>query len=200
MDLLAKSVVFVVVIIAIVGAVFYLLSGGAFMKQVTQAQAEALVYHDLQNSNPGARINITNVTPSQFQGSWHMLASVILNATSPCPSYYIYSFDYPKYNFVYRVVNTYTSNCVIYSGSGNQTAIGSAPAAITQSYDLHIPSVYSFVQKYGYSNVAVYATYYRNVTYQGTGYSNAWLVNYTSPGANSSSSISVLIFTNGTYV
>ncbi len=198
MDLLVRSAIVVVVIIAIFGAAFYLFSSGVFKQQVTEAQAVSLIYHDLQNSNPGAQINITNVSTSQFQGSWHILASVVLNATSPCPSYYIYSFDYPQYNFVYRVMNTYTSNCTVYSGAGNQTVIGSGPAAITQSYDLHIPEVMNFVTEYGYSNVAVYATYYDNITYQGANYRNAWFVNYTSPKANST--VNVLVFSNGTYV
>ncbi len=198
MDLLEKSVVFVVVIIAIVGAAFYLLSSGVFGHHVTEQQATALVKYDMQNSNPGAEINITNVTPSQYAGSWHILASVILNATSPCPSYYIYSFDYPQYNFVYRVVNTYTDNCTIYSGAGNQTVIGSGPAAITQSYDLHIPSVMSFVREYGYANVRTHAGYYGSIAYSGANYSDAWLVNYTSAKANTT--VSVLVFTNGTYV
>lgn len=198
MDLLAKALIVVIAMVALFGAAFYLFSSGVFGRQVTKQQAVSQVYYYLQSANPGAQINITNVTPSQFTGSWHILASVVLNATSPCPSYYIYSFDYPKFGFVQDVQSTYTDNCSIYSGSGNTLIIASGPAAITQSYDLHIPAVMDFVQKYGYSNVKVYADYYGSIGYTGVNYTDVWLVNYTSPRANSS--VRVLVFTNGSYV
>jgi len=190
MDLLVKSIIVVIVVVAIFGAVFYLFSSGLLSQQITQAQATSLVYHDLQNTDPGAQVNITNVTPSQYAGSWHILASVILNATSPCPSYFIYSFDYPKYGFVYRIENTYTDDTTI---------IGSGPAAITWSYEENIPAVTSFVSKYGYSNVAVYATYHKSINYSGLNYSDMWLVEYTAPSANAT--LNVLISQlNGTSV
>jgi hypothetical protein len=200
MDLLVKSAIAVVVVVVIVGAAFYLQSSGVFTQQVTQAQAVSLVYHDLQNSNPTANINITNVTPSQYSGSWHIMVSIIENATSPCPSYFVYSFDYPKYGFVYQIYNTYTDNCVIYGNKGNQTIIGSAPAAITRSYDLNIPAVVSFIQKYGYSSVKTYAAYYKNfVSTGGYNYTGVWLVNYITSKSNAT--VSVLIYqNNGTAV
>ncbi len=199
MDLFVKSAIAVVAVVAVFGVAYFLVSSGVFSQQITQSQAVALVYHDLQNSNPNAQINITNVSQSQYAGSWHILASVILNATSPCPSYSIYSFDYPKYGFVYQIENIYTNNCIIYGNSGVQTNIGSASAAITQSYDLHIPAVETYINEYGYSSMVVYATYYKNIGYGEKNYSNMWRVNYTSPKANTT--VSVLISQiNGTSV
>ncbi len=186
MDLLQKSVIAVAVVVFIIFMVFYLASNGVFTQQVTQQQAVAQVQSDLQNSNPSAAINITNVSQSQYAGSWHIVASVVLNATSPCPSYYIYSFDYPKYGFVYRVENTYTSNCTIYGSQGNSTVvIGSASAAITRAYDLDSPTLAAYLESYGYSNMVTSAAYQKSFGYLGRNYSNVWVVVYGSPKTSS---------------
>lgn len=184
MDLLSKAAAAAVIIVVVIFAGYFAISHVSFGQQVTEAQATSLVLHDLQNSNPGAIINITNVTASQYSGSWHVVASIVTNATSPCPSYYIYSFDYPKYGFVYRVENTYTSNCVVY-GTGSQSgyAIGSYPVAITDSYDLNLSIVSGFIGKYGLANVAVHATYYNTTVFYGKSYHGVWIVNYTAPSS-----------------
>ena len=186
MDLLSKAVVAAVAIVVIIFAVYVALSHVSLGQQITEAQAASLVLHDLQNSNPGAAVNITNVTRSQYAGSWHILASVVTNATSPCPSYYIYSFDYPKYGFVYRVDNTYTSDCVVYGVVGNSYPIGSYPVAITASYSRNITAVSDFVRSHGFNNVAVHATYYNSTTVSGSTYLDVWAVNYSYPSSNSS--------------
>lgn len=185
MDLLMRSIVAVIIIIVAIGALFFLVSSGVFAQQVTQGQAQTLVLSDIQNSNPGAIVNITNVTTSQYAGSWHILASVILNATSPCPSYFIYSFDYPKYGFVSRIENTYTDNCAIY-GQGNSSIIGSSSAAITRSYDINASRIMQFIRQYGYTSVITHAMYQSSVNYLGRDYTNVWIVNYTAPNTNSS--------------
>ena len=174
-----------VVIVIILVAIYFVLQKIIPAEQVTQAQAAALIMSDLQNSYPNAVINITNVTPSRFRGSWHILASVIANATTPCPSYYAYSFDYPQYGFVYRVQNTYTSNCVIYGMQENNSYIlSSYPVAIARSYNLTLPLVTNFVNAYGYRNVAANASFYSNYTVFGGRYNNVWLVGYGAPAAN----------------
>lgn len=184
MDLLSKSVITVVIAVLIIFVAYYTISHVTFAQPVTEQQASSLVLHDLENANPGAAINITNVTPSQYAGSWHILASIVTNATSPCPSYSIYSFDYPKYGFVYQVENKYTSNCVIYGiVAGKGYIIGSYPVAITASYNLNLSSVNNFIQKYGLTKIAVYATYYNKTTLSGKNYTGIWLVNYTAPNA-----------------
>lgn len=201
MDLMSKTAIVVIVLMAIIFLVFYLESNGAFgTQQITQSEATTLVYHDLQNSFQGAVINITNVTPSQYSGSWHIVAAVIQNATSPCPSYSVYSFDYPKYNFVYKTENIYTENCVIYENQNNQNnIIGSYPAAITKSYDSNITLVKNFVYKFGFSNVTVKAQYFKSLEYAGKPYTDVWRINYTSNQTNNTTSV-LLYENNGTII
>ncbi len=198
MDLLSKAILASVIIVLIIFAGYFTLSHVSFGQQISSAQASSLVLHDLQNSNPGSAINITNVTPSQYAGSWHILASVVINSTSPCPAYYIYSFDYPKYGFVYRVENTYTEGCVVYgTTSANGSSIGSYPVAITDSYSLNLPAVKAFIAGHGFDNVLVHASYYQNLGLLGMNYTNVWLVNYTAQ--NPASHLEVVISqTNGT--
>ncbi|MGC8479600.1 MAG: hypothetical protein ACP5M9_02950 [Candidatus Micrarchaeia archaeon] len=186
MDLLSKTAIIAVIFILIVFLLYYLQSAGVFGSYiVTKAQAETLVLNDLQNTFQGAQINITNVSASQYQGSWHIIASVVQNATTPCPDYGVYSFDYPKYNFVYKVENIYTQNCVLYQKGLNQgDIIGSYPAAITQSYDANISSINNFVSKYGFSNVSVTAKYFNTTVYEGKKYKEVWVIDYTALKSN----------------
>ncbi len=198
MDLLSKAIVASAAIVIIIFAGYFTLSHVSFGQQISSTQASSLVLHDLQNANPGSAVNITNVTPSQYAGSWHILASVVANATSPCPSYYIYSFDYPKYGFVYRVENTYTEGCVVYGDTlANGRSIGSYPVAITDSYSLNLTSVNGFVSRHGFGNVVVHASYYPLLNLSGRAYTKVWLVNYTAQ--NPASYLDVVISqTNGT--
>ena len=96
-----------------------------------------------------------------------------------------YSFDYPKYGFVSTLVNNYTSNCVIYGFDQNKSYVFEfAPLAVVRSYDLGIPSVNSFVEKYGFSNVTVQAAFYNVLNVGGESQNDVWLVNYSSPKSN----------------
>ncbi|MDE1851959.1 MAG: hypothetical protein KGH69_04725 [Candidatus Micrarchaeota archaeon] len=191
MDLLGKSAVAAAVILIILVAAYFIFLKNPFAQPVSKPQATSLVLSDLQNTYPGADINITNVSQSQFQGSWHIIASVVTNQTSPCPSYIVYSFDYPQYHFVPRVDNIYTAystygnQCLVYGFTqGSSYIIASYPVAIARSYTLNISQVSQFIQRYGYGNVAVNATY-RNTTTLGTGtFNNVWVVHYTAPIAN----------------
>ncbi|MDE1768552.1 MAG: hypothetical protein KGH62_04230, partial [Candidatus Micrarchaeota archaeon] len=137
-----------------------------------------------------AIVNVTNVTPSQYAGSWHILAGVILNNTSPCPSYYVYSFEYPQYQFVSRVQNVYTSGCNV-----NETTIGSYPVAIAKSYALNISQVKTFVSTYGYNNVIVTASHIPKILISGTNYTDVWAVYYNAP--TSTNSVQVYLDSNG---
>ncbi len=184
MELLAKVLLATIVVVAVIGIISYALQN-VFTPAVTKVQAESLVLSDMQNANPGAAINITNATQSTFVGSWHIVVAVVANATSPCPSYSIVSFDYPKYGFVYRLENTYTSGCNIYEASnGNSYIISSYPVAITKSYLLNITSVTAFVGRYGFHNVTVTAQSYNSTTIGGTQYHAVWVVRYAAPKAN----------------
>lgn len=182
MDLLTKSIMAVVILVLVVFLGFYFAKQiNLGQPQMTREQAVSFVLNDFNNNMPDSIINITNVTPSQYPGSWHIVASVITNATTPCPSYFIYSFDYPKFGFVYRVDNIYTDRCTIYGFSENKTnIITSYPVAITRSYNLNLTSVRNLVNKYGYDSIKVNATFYNAITLSGQNYTKVWIVAYGS--------------------
>ena len=76
MDLMLKTTIIVIILIAVVFSIYYLESNGAFgTRQITKTDAVTLVYQDLQNSFRGAYINITNVTQSQYPGSSWLIKS-----------------------------------------------------------------------------------------------------------------------------
>ncbi|EQD38511.1 hypothetical protein B2A_11424, partial [mine drainage metagenome] len=111
---------------------------------------------------------------------------VISNSTSPCPSYSVLSFDYPQYGFVSRVENNYTGNCIVNGFANNHSSyiVASYPVAIALSHELNISSVNAYIQRAGYANVSVHATYYNAINYSSTIYQKAWLVDYTSSKLN----------------
>lgn len=183
MDLLAKSIIAVVVVLLIIAVVYYLIMHFAVSQHVSEAEAISLIISDIKNSNPSAIVNVTNASPSQYPGSWHVVVSVVLNATSPCPNFYIYSYDYPKYGFVPRTENNYTSNCVVHGFSNSSNYIfASYPAAITRVYSF--PAAQAYINKFGFSNISTSAILLKNVTINGERFSNVWAVTYTSPRAN----------------
>ena len=194
MDLLTKAVVAAVIIIVVLVALYYG-TKHVFSQPLTEQQAEALIVADLQKAYPGAVVNVTNASQSVYAGSWHVVTALVLNATSQCPSYYVYSFDYPQFGFVYRVENTYTSNCVIY-GLQQGKAISSYPVAITRSYDLNNSRIINYVSTQGRS-LFVTAKFYNVSRANGVNYTNVWVVNYSSKSANMSV-YAVLSQMNGT--
>lgn len=185
MDLLTKAVLVAVVIAVVIVSAYYLLRQSS-TNEVTKTQATSLILDYLKNNYPGATINITNTSSSVYPGSWYILASVISNETSPCPSYSVISFDYPQYGFVSRVENNYTGNCAVNGFANNHSSyiVASYPVAIAISHELNISSIDSFIQKAGYANVSVYATYYNSINYSSTIYRRVWLVDYTSGRMN----------------
>ena len=195
MDLLAKAVIVAIVMAIVIISVYYIIRQPV-LPHVTKSQSSSLILDYLKNNYKGAVINITNITPSTYQGSWHILASVIQYATTPCPSYSVLSFDYPEYGFVSRVENNYTGNCVVNGLVQNQSYIvASYPVAIARSHALGIPAVNSFIATAGYENVSVHATYYNFTNFNNVNYSSVWLVNYSSKRLNYS--VQVLLTQNG---
>lgn len=186
MDLLAKVFLYAVIILAVLLVVYSVFQQSSiFSPHVSKQQAEALVIEDLLGANPAFVVNITNVTPSNYSGSWHILASVTYNYTTPCPSSFDYSFDYPKFGFVYRVSNTYTtySNgvCTI---AGNAT--GRLSVAIARSWKSGNANITNYVNSVGFNNTTVRAVYYESIGRFGMNFSKVWLVNYTSTLSNRS--------------
>ena len=188
MDLFSKTVIVAAVVIVIMIAFYYGVVGLHLGKKaVTSQEAAQIVLTDLKNSNQNAAINISNVSPSVYPGSWHIIASVVYNATSPCPSYSIYSFDYPQYGLVNRTENSYTYACQIYGyGGSGPYEIESYPAAITFSYISNTTGVMRYIHKYGFSNVRVRATYQNRTMLSGRNFSNVWVVVYSSNATQTS--------------
>ncbi len=200
MDLLTKTILAIVIIVVVLVGLFYasqkVFPGGT----VTQAQAISEISAYMASHNQNAIVNITNVTPSQYAGSWHILVSVINAPTSPCPSYYVYSFDYPKYGFVNRTESLYTSNCTVYGLVNNQSyIIGSYPVAIARSYSLNTSSVLAFVKEHGFNSTIVHATYFNSTFIDGKNYSKVWIVNYSAAGTLESV-YSVISQVNGNFI
>lgn len=181
MDLMVKVLAVALVLIVLVVGLRYAFAGSP--RQINSEQAVSNITNYLETSYPGASVSITDVNRSQYAGSWMVIASVVINGTRACPSYYVYSFDYPKFNLVYQVQNNYTANCVI-NGVTPDYTITSYPIAIARSYNLADPAVHSFVDRYGYANVSVNATYFNSTVLGGVNYSRVWLVEYSDAMAN----------------
>ncbi len=191
MDLLGKTIVAAVIVIAILIVLYFALKSFSPVQSISEGQAVALVESDLINSNPGGIVNVTSVSPSQYPGSWHIVVSLVLKPTSPCPTYVVYSYDYPRYGLISRTENIYTSNCTIYGMQNGSYIIASFPVAITRSYDLNVPQVNAFINDYGFDNVSTHASFFSNITEFGKNYTNVWLVTYSS--ARSNHTVNVLL-------
>jgi len=126
---------------------------------------------------PGANVTITDIRPSVYAGSWHVLASVVGNATTPCPSYQTYTYDYPAFGLVNGTDNKYTAaNCTIYNYEPG-TQVGSAPVAVTLASSLS--SIRQYINSSGFANVRTSAMA-DNVTISGR-VMRIWNVSYSSP-------------------
>lgn len=194
MGIFSKLSIFAILIILII-VIIYLLSNNTQTQQTTQSQAISSIYNSLLSKDPSVQINITNVSQSQYPNNWDILANVTYNATSPCPSYFSYLFNYPKNGTNYIIKNIYTKNCKIYANP-NSPYINDSQIAITRAYNLNIPSITSFINNYGFSSVKVNATYYKNLIYNKIYYPNVWLINYFA--VNSSPTAILISQKNGT--
>ncbi len=193
MGLVLKVFTIAVIVIAIIAVVSFVVRSAP--KPITQAQAVSNVTRFIQKSAPpGTLINITSVTPSQYAGSWHIVAGVIINSTKPCPSYYVESFDYPQYQFVSGLDNNYTANCIV-NGLNSSYVIGYYPIAVAVSYAVNNSQVRGFVKQYGYGNVFTQASRVASQTIGGINYTNVWVVYYTSP--QTTNSLQVYLQQNG---
>lgn len=182
MELLARVVVAAVVIAAIVFAGYYIGTSSLFRSQlVTSQQAAALVTSDLRNLYPSANVTLTKLVPSNYSGSWYIEASVVSNATSPCPWYSVYSFDYPKFGFVSRKMNTYTQNCMPMNYSlGN--LIPNPQVATTLASG--VAGVKSYLASYGISNVTAATNFFNKTVAAGRNFTNVYIVKYSTMKAN----------------
>ena len=183
MNLIEATFILALAVIIIILLLYFAISHFAPSK-VTEQQATTLILNDLLKNYPYANVTLDNVTPSIYPGSWHVLVSVVFNATSPCPAYYIYAYDYPKFGFVPTNINNYTGDCVINGFTSNKTFLfTSYPAAITRATDLHLPQVQNYISEFGYSNVSVHASFFNYTKAENKTYANVWLVNYSAAKA-----------------
>ena len=190
MDLIVKVLLLAVVIIAALAAFRYLVS--ETHGQVSSVQAVTNVTNYLRTNYPGAVINITSANASQFQGSWHIVAAIIANSTRACPDYFVESFDYPKFGFVPTPQNNYTSGCAIYGvQNGLAYNVTSYPVAMAKSYDYNLTQVRIFMNRYGYSNVNVSATYHNSARFGQENYTHVWLVTYSDHNADYSVNVGI---------
>lgn len=183
MDLLTKVVLYAAVLIIVLAAVYYglgMVSRPA--SSPTSAQASANITNYLYSVYDGSSVTINNVTPSvQYPGSWHVVASVVENASTPCPAYQVYTFDYPRFGLVNRTETEYTTglpSCLAYYQSGKQ--VGSAPIAVTLASKN--ATVADYIAKFGFRNVLT-AAQPGNVTVSG-GLLRVWNITYSSGQAN----------------
>lgn len=184
MELITRVVLLAVIFIAILLVVYFMMSAISPAGSVTKAQALNRTLAYVKNTYPGA-ITSVNVTASPaYAGSWLIIVGIITNATSPCPSYSVDTFDYPRFPFINRTQNIYTSGCAIKGfSSGKNFSLYNAPEAITLAY-LNA-SVNGFVSQFGFGNVSVMSQFYNGtVRLQGTNYTNIYLLNYSAPMAD----------------
>ncbi|MGC8628895.1 MAG: hypothetical protein ACP5T4_01660 [Candidatus Micrarchaeia archaeon] len=192
MNLIEATFALALLILGAIALVYFLFYHVIF-SSVTQQQAVALVDADIMKNYPGAEILKQNVTSSASPGSWHIVAAVVVNGTSPCPNYFVIAYDYPKFGFVSTPVNNYTDSCIIYGYKPGNYIVASFPVAIARATSLDIPSVIQYIKKYGYANVSVYATFYNTTKLSNLTYRNVWLVNYTAAARHANYSVLVVL-------
>ncbi len=196
MDLLEKvgMVGIIVVILVLAFNAVSLLMQGSKSPQPTAAQAVQLVINDVKATSPNANITVVSVSNSTAQkGSYGIVLSVAYNSTRACPTLFIDEFNYPAFSLSNSTDNLYTygnaNKCIInglVNSSTTPYVIGSKYVAIARSYSSDIPQITSYVNRYGYNNVNVNASYYSNLTnsHLAQNYYNAWLVRYKAAAAN----------------
>ena len=198
MDLLLKTLIIAVVLVVIIAVIYYAFEKVFVPGPITEQQAATLITTYLQNNNPNALVNVTNETVSNYPGSWHVVVSLVSDPTTPCPTYIVYYFDYPKFSLVNSTNNIYTQHCEVVGYVKNQSyTIGSFPAAIILSYNSNSSAIHTFVNVSGYNNVIVHANYYPNIAINNFNYTKVWIVNYSAT-TNNKSVYAVLSQSNGT--
>ena len=188
-------------------AVFLIFVKTAQSGPLTQGQAQSLVLNDIKSQNPAATVAVVSVYPSTLtNNSWNIVSSVVYNATKPCPTLFIQSYDYPATGLQPSTDNLYTRGCVIYGLSTAPTYVISSPyIAIARASSSNSIAVTNYVANT--NPVYAYATFYANLSASITAltncsacnksFSNVWLVNYT---GNSPSNLYVVLGQSGMIV
>ncbi|MEM0149929.1 MAG: hypothetical protein QXW10_03480 [Candidatus Micrarchaeaceae archaeon] len=195
MELLAKTALAVIVIVALLAVVFlieYFLV--APPSPLNEAQADALVVKDLMQHSPNANVSILNSSPSTiYPNSWNIFVRLVYGQDTACPSMTTESFIYPATGFLNTtsIYSNYSDGtCRLYVSLANASRgvsriIGLAPLAIDVPYNDSVPGVVNMVNSYGYSNVVADAHLEANLNIAGKNMSGVWLVSYSVPEHNS---------------
>ncbi|MGI0100841.1 MAG: hypothetical protein ACREBH_03965 [Candidatus Micrarchaeaceae archaeon] len=196
MDLIAKVVVIVIVLIVALSIAFFLMKPSGQSAPITASQAVQTVLNDIKESNPGANVTVLSVSNSTIENnSYNITLSIVYNATRPCPTLFIERFNYPATGLIPYNTNVWTQGQCIISNLNNNppTYVISSPyIAIARSYNqsikYNITQITYFVSKYGYNNTVVtaklYPELYSNYTGLSENFSNVWLVKYSTLGEN----------------
>jgi hypothetical protein len=191
MELLSKVALVAIILIVIAVSVGVLLKHVSQPSNITASYAKNFVLTDLHQSTPSGEFTVLNV--SGGPNSWTVLVAASYNTTTPCPTYFTESFNYPSTNLAPTIDNIYISNCTVRqipsSSGGDITlpviAIGEATEQARSGGD---PLLLNYLQTYPFGSTSVkadlYSTY--NSILEGTRVtgSNIWIVNYTSTDAN----------------
>ncbi|MGC8495931.1 MAG: hypothetical protein ACP5MX_01855 [Candidatus Micrarchaeia archaeon] len=199
MGLTARVFVAAVVIALLVGIIFLFKS--APQPQQTEQEAISIVMKEVNNTFPGAKVGIVNVSNTTIGSgpsakvSWTIVLSIVRNATRPCPILSIESYSYPETVLLPTAINNYTQYSNGYCTINNESnlpgyVIASPYIAQARSFDLNLASLKSFISKVGYANTIVSASYMQKINVPISGsqknFTNAWLIRYSSPLSSNS--------------
>jgi len=188
MELFTRVVVLAVLFIAILLVAYFIIVSFTPAGSVTEAQALNQVRIYELSKYPNANITSSNSTAMTTPGNWKIIIGIVLNATSPCPSYFVDTFEYPSYFPIDRNQTLYTRpNCTIVGVSSSSTpySLYNPSVAITRAYTFNTAEVNGFIDRFGFGNVSVSSQFYRGaIQLMGMNYSDVYVVNAKSVKSN----------------
>jgi len=213
MELLFKTAIAVIIVVAAIAAAYLLIVwSGHGSTGLTEAQAVSLIQSDLKEHYSAGDITVLNASLSQaHQGSWDIVTRIVFAQGTPCPSIMTEAFDYPATGLLNatEVYSNYSEGvCHVYagpsSGSGLPGIVGLPAMAIATPVNESFGPLMAFIASHGFGNVQAQAgqiMYSDSMNVSALGRSNstpanfspAWLVNYTSGG----STFHVILSTSG---
>ncbi len=191
MQLIEKVGIATVVIIIIALAAFLFKGNASSKSNINATQAEQFVLSDLYQSAPYANFTLLNISKTT-NSSWYITVSATYNASTPCPTYLVESFNYPSENLAPVVNNIYASDCTVHELINNATSGINIPAlaiatATTQARSGEDTALYNYLSTYTYNATHAHATFFRTNPFPSIfdQYGNdIWVVNYTASKSN----------------
>ncbi|MCL5423554.1 MAG: hypothetical protein M1385_00535 [Candidatus Marsarchaeota archaeon] len=202
MNLLSKTTLVVVIIIALVVSFYLTVNYNSSNTPITKSEAKALIINDFQQHSPNINVSIINISSSSIHpGSWAIIARTISGEHSACPSVVTQQFDYPATGFL-NTTTTYSNysngRCMVYGGVENKAGIidniiGLPAIAIATPYNESFQPLVNYINKNNYDSIYAIANFFsmynmtaNSITSNAINktYYNIWLVNYSSSNAN----------------